>query len=61
MRGCVIVFARASGDDTLASQLVDYASRKHNCRATFAVERFTVVDFVDALMMPNGAFMRCSM
>eukprot|EP00974_Lingulodinium_polyedra_P068994 6679910-Lingulodinium_polyedra.AAC.1 len=59
MRGCVIVLARASGEDTLASgkvQLIDYVSRKqkHVCRATFAVELFAVVDTADMLMMLNG-------
>eukprot|EP00974_Lingulodinium_polyedra_P011116 1072255-Lingulodinium_polyedra.AAC.1 len=60
MRGCVIAFGHASGEDTLASskvQLSDYVSskQKHVCRATFAVELFAAVDTADMLMMLNGA------
>eukprot|EP00974_Lingulodinium_polyedra_P071685 6934937-Lingulodinium_polyedra.AAC.1 len=60
MRGCVIVLARASSDDTLALsqvQLIDYASRKrkHVCRATCAAELFAAVDAADMFMMLNGA------
>eukprot|EP00974_Lingulodinium_polyedra_P111423 10777188-Lingulodinium_polyedra.AAC.1 len=60
MRGCVIVLANTSGEDTLASskvQLIDYASRKqkHVCRSTFAAELFAAVGAADMLMMLNGA------
>eukprot|EP00974_Lingulodinium_polyedra_P058613 5643748-Lingulodinium_polyedra.AAC.1 len=60
MRGCVIVFARASSEDTLVSsrvQLIDYVSRKqkHVCRAIFAAEVFAAVDSADMLMLLNGA------
>eukprot|EP00974_Lingulodinium_polyedra_P051542 4959224-Lingulodinium_polyedra.AAC.1 len=60
MRGCVIVFAHASSDDTLASskvQLIDYVSRKQKpvCRATFAAELLAVVGAADVLLMLNGA------
>eukprot|EP00974_Lingulodinium_polyedra_P127795 11203572-Lingulodinium_polyedra.AAC.1 len=60
MRGCVIVLAHASSDDTLVSskvQLIDYVSRtqKHVRRATFAAELFAAVDAADMLMMLNGA------
>eukprot|EP00974_Lingulodinium_polyedra_P022717 2194708-Lingulodinium_polyedra.AAC.1 len=56
---CVVVFAHASGDDTLALskvQLVDYVSRKqkHVCRAIFAAEFVVAADTADVLMMLNG-------
>eukprot|EP00974_Lingulodinium_polyedra_P065061 6289230-Lingulodinium_polyedra.AAC.1 len=58
MRGCFIVFARASRDDALASssvQLIDYVSRKqkHVCRTTLAAEFFVALDTADMLMMLN--------
>eukprot|EP00974_Lingulodinium_polyedra_P051607 4964909-Lingulodinium_polyedra.AAC.1 len=59
MHGCVVAFAQASGEDTLASskvQFIGYVSRKqkHVCRASFAVELFVAVDIADMLMMLNG-------
>eukprot|EP00974_Lingulodinium_polyedra_P092271 8941187-Lingulodinium_polyedra.AAC.1 len=60
MRGCVVVLARASSEDTLASskvQLIDYVSRKqtHVCRAIFAADLFAASGAADMLMMLNGA------